>query len=70
MRTDHAVDLSNWLEDVVERSWIVLGVSVRDDRIEVDLSADTLPMSPWTVELVFELLGAQVVSSDLWTAGT
>jgi hypothetical protein len=68
LRRSRAVDIVGWLDDLHDRDWILWSCSARDGSVKIDLDANSMPLSAGPVRLVVEVLGGQVLYSDLWQA--
>jgi hypothetical protein len=60
-------EFDNWLSDLHDRSWIWKAARCLGEAlIKIDLLADSLPVSLWTLRFVIENAGAEVLYDDVW----
>jgi len=58
-------EIDNWLDDIHDRSWIWWSGACVGSTIKIDISADSLPLSLWTIELVIlKANGTPVYTGD------
>jgi hypothetical protein len=66
LRTSRPEDIEGWLGGLHDREWVLWSSAVIDNLVKIDLAAEAMPISASPVRLVAELLGGEVLSSDLW----
>jgi hypothetical protein len=55
-----------WLSDLYDRDWIWWDARVVGNQLKIDLDANSLPISTWTLEVVVERAGGVITYCDQW----
>jgi hypothetical protein len=61
-----AEEVESWLDDLNERGWVWWSSTVDDGFVKIDLDADSLPASLWSLSRIIEMLGGSVRHQGDW----
>jgi hypothetical protein len=65
----HGYNFECWGGDLVDREWIWWScIRRKDNKVEIQLKAFGMPISVWTLKVVIELAGAQILDSDIFVS--
>lgn len=66
---EHGYNFECWSGDLVDREWIWWScIRRKDNKVEIQLKAFGMPISVWTLKVVIELAGAQILDSDIFVS--
>ena len=66
LRSEPAFEVESWLDGLHGREWAGWGGTALDHLVKIDLSADAMPISTWTIRFVIEKAGGTVVYRGDW----
>lgn len=59
-------EFDSWLDDLNERGWIWWSSTFEGTLVKIDVEADTLPTSLWSLSRIIEMLGGQIRYEGDW----
>lgn len=59
-------NLETWLDDLHDREWIWWSSAMVGDYLKLDILAEAMPLSTWTLTVIIETCGAETLYDDLW----
>jgi hypothetical protein len=66
LRREPSFEVENWMDGLRDREWAWWSGTALGHLVKIDLSAEAMPISTWTIQFVIEKAGGTVIYRGDW----